>query len=616
MNLVPTNLDSSKLPGITRGTPGFVAVGHKDGRLCGPMPGMRLPGDLVWPGAESVRAYGPWQKSEIITAVCGPSRLLVLGHCLLPEAQVRQEFSVVAERGEFDRLTDWPGAYLCLVAQPDRVLLYTDLAGQFTAHFSICDGQFVMATHSRVVAALHGRAPDSLATAARIAFADTLRLHLGRSPYTGVYPVEGATMLEVTRDGVRTRRYHDRLPRHGVTFTEAADSLRRSLVDAIERRGPRGPITTDLSGGVDSAAIACLTAHLLGGPIRAVNYHNRAAPTADLAEAVRAADLDDALKLSVVHGGKETLPYRGLFDADMFVPGEPTSCALAYRRARLRVQWAAAQSSGVHLTGEGGDALLWAGRSRLVDLARQGAVLRTVRDGTALARVRHVSPAATLAKVAFQACTSERMALRRLARRLRHPDTRHSRLTPAQEVVCWLTADMREALAAAAEDPAILQALPRGITPGTQAVLTELRSAAEAQRYLRELGARDGVAVHAPFLDNSVVDACLSLPVTQRTHHRLFKPLLAAALHGLVPTEITGRATKGNHQTEEYRGARQARSDIMALLDDSVLAKLGVIDSGAVRTTLSKLFTGVAVPMGPLNRLLASEIWMRLDTAS
>ena len=52
--------------------------------------------------------------------------------------------------------------------------------------------------------------------------------------------------------------------------------------------------------------------------------------------------------------------------------------------------------------------------------------------------------------------------------------------------------------------------------------------------------------VHVPFLDNQVVAACMSVPVADRTTAAHAKPLLAAALDGLVPARLLGRPTKGD----------------------------------------------------------------------
>lgn len=56
------------------------------------------------------------------------------------------------------------------------------------------------------------------------------------------------------------------------------------------------------------------------------------------------------------------------------------------------------------------------------------------------------------------------------------------------------------------------------------------------------------------------------------------------------------RSTKGNYLSEEYQGARLARGQLLALLDDARLADLGVIEPSAVRRSLEGLTRGFRCP--------------------
>ena len=117
--------------------------------------------------------------------------------------------------------------------------------------------------------------------------------------------------------------------------------------------------------------------------------------------------------------------------------------------------------------------------------------------------------------------------------------------------------------------------------------------------------------MHAPFLDDEVIRAALSVPATRRADPWSYKPLLRAAMAGLVPDEVLGRRTKGDYSAESYCGARAAASALRELLRDSRLAELGVIEPAAVGTALDRMTAGVAVPLGPLTMVLATESWLR-----
>ena len=175
----------------------------------------------------------------------------------------------------------------------------------------------------------------------------------------------------------------------------------------------------------------------------------------------------------------------------------------------------------------------------------------------------------------------------------------------------WLTGPVRRQLAEVAADPATARALPPGASPADLAALTDVRRSGDTQRQLRELAASLGLEVHAPFLDRAVIKAALSVPAQVRASPWAYKPLLGAALDGLLPAEVLGRRTKGDYAAEQYAGARAALPALRAQLRDSRLAALGVIEPGAVSAVLDRMAAGLAVPLGPLNTLLATESWLR-----
>lgn len=572
-------------------------MSHTGGRLVGDG-GVALPGSRVWPDLADVHLYGGWPSAQLLTVVRGDTRLMALGH-RLPAAG---ELSADA-----DRLGRGPGACLVVALTLDAVLIYPDLAGQFPAYFSRCGDRTMIAQHPGVIAALTGNAADPLSAAIGIACSAVLPLVEGRSPFTGVGRVEGGQVLRVTRRGSAVRVHHPRTPEPGAGLADSAAGLRRALDAAIGARcAGRGRITADFSGGVDSTSIAMLAARTR--PVEGVVYHHE--PAADLHHAVRAAAMDDGVSLSVVHGDRHTLPYQELDH----LAAEPFIGLLAVRRAALRLDWAAARGSDLHLTGEGGDALLWSGPSYLADLP----LGRLWRDSRALAGMRQLSMARLAGRAAGLARTSAARALTRLARSLERPSGAPASAydavawwNPPGEALGWLARRIRSPLADLAGDQVTRESASRYGRPSAHATLVELRESAAAQRFLRELGAGRGVAVHAPLLDDEVVAGCLRLPAHLRVDTGGYKPLLGRALTGAVPGLVTGRATKGNYLAEEYQGARRASGRLFRLLDGSRLADLGVIEPSRVHASLTKLVNGVPVPLGQLNRLLATEVWLR-----
>lgn len=601
--------------------PGFAAV-----IPYAPMRDAGLPGIPVWPDIPWILIYGNWRPGEIRRIRHPRGRLLIMGDCLAETEQVASVFATVVDSADLSPVNGMPGAYTSLVVRPDEVIALTDLAGQFPVYYSRQGRETLIGLHPGVLAARHHRAPDPITAAARIACPNVLPLWSGRSPYREIHGVGGGAVVHVTDGAVRVCQ-DPPLPVRGITHQDGAGQLRTALVQAVARRCEIGPISSDFSGGLDSTSLALLAARYSDAPVRAVTYHNPCAPAADMADATRCARLDPKILLTIVQGTEETLPYQSISAATTFpeplgygaaLTSEPAPAALAWRRSALRLAEVAEWGTRVHLTGEGGDAVLGASPAYLAELARHRSVTSLFRSCAAHARLRNTSPALLVGRALRTALTGPTTALSRLAKELSRPAARPQRWPDAVswwpvcgEAISWLTAGMRRDLAEIAIDPLTARAIPPQAGPADVMTLTEVRHSASTQRHLRELGRWFGVAVHAPFLDSAVVGAGLRIPASQRVDPWLCKPILGSALAGLVPAAVFDRRTKGDYTAEDYRGARGAAARLRGFLRDSRLAELGVIQLAKVNESLDHLLAGVTVPLGALNQLLAIELWLR-----
>ena len=123
-----------------------------------------------------------------------------------------------------------------------------------------------------------------------------------------------------------------------------------------------------------------------------------------------------------------------------------------------------------------------------------------------------------------------------------------------------------------------------------------------------------GLPANSPFCDDRVLDACLAMRA-QETHTPWeYKPLLVAAMHGLVPDSVLTRTTKDNSSAEWYAGLRTHRAELAALAEESQLIELGLADPDALHRILAtpQLYN---LPAAALENTLACETWLRDLTA-
>ncbi|MGH3280307.1 MAG: asparagine synthase-related protein [Trebonia sp.] len=576
----------------------------------------------AWEGgpktAANVQAITRYQYRDVT--------LIIAGHCLLDAAGRSARLAAAVDDGETDAINTWPGSYSTVLIRDGSVTARADLAGQFPLYYARRGGEVLIGTDPRPLAAAHGREPDPLTAAAHIACSAVLPLWARRSAFTGVARLEGGEVLRAARGVLRVEQGRPPLPVHDRTLADGAGLLREALAAAVLGRCEGRAVSSDFSGGLDSTSVAFLAAASGCLPVTAVAYHQRLAPADDLAHAVACAELDGRIDLTVVHGDLAALPFAGP-PPGTSLGAEPHPGSLARARSAARLAVTARSGASLHLTGEGGDAVLLAAPSYLASLARAGRAGMLLRHAAAYARLRQEAPAVLAWRAVRLAATSPRRALTRLAAELAEapmsaapgpgavPGTRWSDNVawwPSHgQALSWLRPAIRGQLAEIAADPATAAVVPAGAGPADLAALADLRRSADAQRQFREVARSLGVVAHAPFLDDAVIRAALSVPAHLRAHPQAYKPLLGAALSGVVPARVLARRTKGDYAAEDYVGARAAASWLRMLLHDSRLAALGVIEPAAVADAIDRMIAGLAVPLGPLSTLLATEEWLR-----
>src|SRR5690606_34971198 len=120
-------------------------------------------------------------------------------------------------------------------------------------------------------------------------------------------------------------------------------------------------------------------------------------------------------------------------------------------------------------------------------------------------------------------------------------------------VAAWLTPEARDGLLTTISDLAAIA--PRGYgSLSRRRAWDEVREFGTYQAELNAQAASLGLRLHAPFLDNEVIRACMALPPYLHNHPHHQKPLLAAALRGLVPNSVLDRHTKGVYGAAGYVG--------------------------------------------------------------
>jgi asparagine synthase (glutamine-hydrolysing) len=552
---------------------------------------------------------GRWVDGEVVVATAGLVRLAVIGDCA-PTAEHLAELVTRVDRIEdLDHLAVKLAGSVHLVASiGGRVRAQGTASGLRRLFSARLSGVTIGADRSDVLAGVIRTSVDTEAIAVRLAEPLVPHPLAEQSVWQGVNAVSpGSFLLLDQRGDARVGQWWIP-PEPEVGLATGAPRMAQVLAEAVAlRTSAGGTISADLSGGLDSTPLCFLAAR---GPAKLIAFTRAGADPGhdDVSWAVRAAaHLPDIQHLLV---NPRALPP---FHAALLQGGQGLDePALGGRVRAQKVELAHSMtqaSSRLHLAGEGGDQVVQAFPSYL------HATLRN-RPNIGVAHLRAWAARRRWPLVATLRAAADRRPygqwLHQMAADLspllmmaRVPELgwQHRVGMPpwaSAEAVATVRGVLRRA-ASAAE--------PLATTRAQHEVLLSIRSGARMCRALTGWSAQAGLPVHYPFLDDRVIEACLAVRLHERTTPFAYKPLTVAAMGDIVPAELLARSTKGEFSVDLHAGLRAQRADLTELLDEPILARLGLVDADLLRRAALGLYPP-RLSLAALEATLAAETWL------
>lgn len=540
--------------------------------------------------------------------------MTLFGDCLSDEQAVTDATATSDNARQAVRaLANLPGRFGVAVSDGDVLTVAGDPVGTIRWWWTHHMGKVHLSLSPLPLARLTGSPVNPVVLAATLFLPDAAPDLTNESVYHGVRELSPSRVLVISGDSVTTEQRPE--PRH-IPPANAPEALAAALATSVRARTVGvDSVSTDLSGGLDSSTLAILAARGADKPVTALTYTDPYAVNDDdtgYAHALAAAE--PGLNHQVLTGGAGELPFTDLYGSPF--TDLPTLDALLHTRTRFRLN--PAVGADVHLVGDGGDVVLGSPITYLADLARLPTARRFFSECIGWARLRH-RPAHRLVRAAFAASrTSYTSALEGVANELETaPEPHRPEHVPAFESsISWIHLSKSARWATPAARAQVAEALRTYRTKDSRDgaddhTLRLIQWHGAATRSFLHVADHLRVRIAIPFFDSDVLAACLAVPASHRASARQTKPILGQAFADRLPTDLFARRTKGDYSACEYHGLRANAGEVRALLTDSRLADLDVIDPTAVRADLDAAISGARAPMGALSQVLATEVWLR-----
>jgi asparagine synthase (glutamine-hydrolysing) len=422
------------------------------------------------------------------------------------------------------------------------------------------------------------------------------------TPYERVRSVPAASLVRLQCGKTSVRRYWDFDPAQSIRYRKDQDyeeHFRWTFREAVRRRIVSAkPVLAELSGGLDSSSIVCITDSVLASEeglaprLDTVTYFDNAEPNWDELPYARTVEEKRGRPGFHIDVGPESFESRVEINSRFRVV--PTSPYARSTAADSFSRFVSERGYRAVLSGLGGDEMMGGVPTPMPELAD----LLVGLNATAFFRQ------------SFAWALAKRKPLLGVWSTLLEQFLPHGRPFSHRSgtQLTWLQKAFVARTARHRHGPSRRMKLT-GSRPSFQANLLAVESC-RAQLSSVALESNPPYEWRYPFLDRDLVCFCLAVPREQMVRPRERRSLMRRSLAGVVPREILDRSRKAyvSRAPVKIAGADYGRLRSSGPL---LSAELGIVDGKELARVVQNAEQGRDVATVPLLRTLALEDWLR-----
>lgn len=431
--------------------------------------------------------------------------------------------------------------------------------------------------------------------------------------WEGVKEIPAGYAVKVVDGAVEMHPTWTVSPGNEFSIDEAASRLRESILDSVRHTVARhGRVSSDVSGGMDSTSLA----YLLGQHIKfPVLYH---APTKD------PQNVDTRYAHQAIEEiGGDSVELPSLTDTiSAFSLNEgigpqvsddgPLLWGSSATHLRGLLEDASVRGVNAHLVGLGGDEL-FSVTPALVLLSRRS---RSVR-GLLLnrlwrtARMQKWNLTSTFRSGLSHESYAKELLWRVHSRKYRRPKPEESfRWAPGFSISSFASEWARQVVIESVESLISCGVEPYFTDKFRHQMAESVKFQGEVVRQMNYVFRDLKILIEAPFISDAVTSLVLGFDPKLWLEAPGSKPILAAAMRGVVPERVFSRPDKGEYSADLFADFIIHRESLRKLFKESYLADLGYINADLVVKAIDAPLLGTD-HLFELEHLVSVERWVR-----
>jgi asparagine synthase (glutamine-hydrolysing) len=432
-------------------------------------------------------------------------------------------------------------------------------------------------------------------------FANAPAAHL--TPYLEIREVPSGQFVRVRNGRASVERFWRFSPKSRIRYksdAEYEEHFRQVFRQSVQRRlRSDSPILAELSGGLDSSSIVCMSDDIIANEgdqlprLDTISYYDNTEPNGDDSMYFpRIEQMRGRIGIHVDGSQLENSPVSLQCSEFRSLPG-----TLGERR-KVGAKPADLGRGGyrVVLSGIGGDEFMGGvpdPRAHLADLIIQFKLVTLARQLTAWSLIKRRPWIQLLWHAAIEVL----------------PRTLGQYLAEEGRVEAWIREDFAQRTNLAIRQMSVDEYFGLRLPTRRSCIVGVFLMASKLAKHTPRLSALE--EARYPYLDQNLIEFILSIPASQLLRPGNRRSLMRRALAGIVPQDILSRRTKQVGARTPVLVLERHWDELQSVYETSLSSSLGYVHEDRFLKVISDACAGKTVPLVRVLRVISLEYWLR-----